>query len=147
MLIISHRGNIISPNPDEENIPSYINQAIELGFDVEVDCWRIGNELFLGHDKPVYKVNFNFLDQLPIWVHCKNIELAEFLSRTKTIKYFWHQNDDIALTSNGFIWTYPGKKLTKKSIAVLPETVPDWDIKNTYGICTDYPLKYKNGTL
>jgi len=146
MLIISHRGNLSGSNPNDENNPEYIDSAIKLGFDVEIDLWRIGFDLLLGHDKPLYKVEMPFLDRYGIWIHCKNIEAAEFMTRTKSLHYFWHQNNDISITSNGFLWTYPGKQLTKKSIAVLPETVPEWNIKNAYGICTDYPLKYKNGT-
>ena len=35
--------------------------------------------------------------------------------------YFWHQNDDYTITSKGYIWAYPGKKLNKNAIYVLPE--------------------------
>jgi hypothetical protein len=60
-------------------------------------------------------------------------------------KYFWHQNDDITLTSNGYLWTYPGKKLTDKSIVVLPEFnfYNKKDLKKCYGICSDFILNYK----
>ena len=34
---------------------------------------------------------------------------------------FEHQEDDVTLTSEGYIWTYPNKQLTDNSIAVLPE--------------------------
>ena len=54
------------------------------------------------------------------------------------VNFFWHQNDDFVLTSGGYFWTYPGKKVCKKSIAVLPENEPDWDFLDAGGICTDY---------
>jgi len=37
MIIISHRGNINGPLVDKENRPSYIDSAIKLDYDVEVD--------------------------------------------------------------------------------------------------------------
>ena len=57
---------------------------------------------------------------------------------------FFHNTDDGVLTSHGYIWTYPGKELTKNSIAVLPERVEDWDLSNCAGICTDQPYKWRN---
>jgi hypothetical protein len=55
--------------------------------------------------------------------------------------YFWHQEDDYTITSKGFIWTYPGKKLFLKSICVLPEKFNYEKIKCT-GICSDFIEKY-----
>jgi len=57
--------------------------------------------------------------------------------------YFWHQEDDYTITSEGYIWTYPGKKLFNKSICVLPET-HDYKNLNCLGICSDFIEKYKN---
>ena len=36
---IAHRGNTRGPNPEKENQPEYILQAINEGFDVEIDVW------------------------------------------------------------------------------------------------------------
>jgi hypothetical protein len=36
---IAHRGNTRGPNPEKENHPDYILQAIREGFDVEIDVW------------------------------------------------------------------------------------------------------------
>lgn len=41
---------------------------------------------------------------------------------------FWHQEDDYALTSSGYIWTYPDKLLTDKSIIV--DTTERWRERN-----------------
>jgi len=51
------------------------------------------------------------------------------------IHCFWHQEDDVTLTSKGYLWTYSGKELTENSIAVLPEKKPDVEVA---GICSDY---------
>ena len=57
MIFISHRGNLDGLNPDRENSPEYIDEAIKLGFDVEIDVRTKDGELWLGHDEPQYKVS------------------------------------------------------------------------------------------
>ena len=39
MILISHRGNIDGPNEVRENSPYYIMEALEAGYDVEIDLW------------------------------------------------------------------------------------------------------------
>ena len=39
MILISHRGNINGKKPDLENKPEYIQNAIKLGYNVEIDVW------------------------------------------------------------------------------------------------------------
>ena len=147
MLLISHRGNIDGRMESCENEPTYIDLAISKGYDVEVDIWYKDNMLWLGHDKPDYVVDFRwFRDRIgKLWIHCKNIEAVEYFKDISyEFNYFWHQEDDVTLTSMGYIWTYPGKKLTKYSIAVMPEAKQFDNISISYGICSDYIKKYKN---
>lgn len=147
MRLISHRGNINTRNESLENQPTYIDLAIEKGYDVEVDIWYKDNLLWLGHDKPEYKINDKFIiDRVTkLWFHCKNIEAVIYFKKCGySVNYFWHQNDDITLTSLGYIWTYPGKQLTNYSIAVMPETISFKNIEISYGICSDLIEKYKN---
>ena len=61
MIIISHRGNIDGPNPDLENKPDYIEKALAKNYMVEVDVWKIADELYLGHDSQQYITNIDFL--------------------------------------------------------------------------------------
>jgi hypothetical protein len=146
MILISHRGNISGRFENNENNPDYIDLAISKRYDVEVDIWCIGDSLYLGHDIPQYKIEFNWiLDRaLNLWIHCKNIEALDFMKSNKhKLNYFWHQKDDVTITSLGHLWTYPGKKLTKWSIAVMPETEFFDNIDIAYGICSDEILKYK----
>ena len=146
MRLISHRGNIDGRLESWENEPTYIDLTISKGYDVEVDVWFKDNILWLGHDKPDYGMDFNwFLDRIDnLWVHCKNIEAVLYFKECDyDVNYFWHQEDDITFTSKGHIWTYPGKKLTKYSIAVMPEIKQFDDIEISYGICSDYIKKYK----
>jgi hypothetical protein len=52
MIYISHRGNVDGKKPHLENKPEYIDEAISLGYDVEIDVWCIDGGLMLGHDEP-----------------------------------------------------------------------------------------------
>ena len=85
MILISHRGNIDGKKPHLENNPSYIDDAIDLGYDVEIDLWMIDGRTYLGHDEPQYEVDDAWLTERvdKLWVHCKNIELLKMISLLK----------------------------------------------------------------
>jgi len=150
MKYIAHRGNTVGKFESWENEPTYIDKAIKEGFDVEVDVWYIkteqfGWQLFLGHDKPDYGIDFRwFLDRLTkLWVHCKNVEaLIYFQECGYPVNYFWHEEDTVTLTSLNYIWAYPGKQPIKSSIAVMPE-INEESIEGCLGVCSDYVNKYK----
>ena len=143
MFFISHRGNISGPNKKDENKFEYIKNALNLGFDVEIDIWYYKNNFYLGHDEPIFKVNKFFLLNKKLWCHAKNLEALLNLKKIKA-NYFWHQKDDYVLTSSGYLWTYPGKKLSKASIYVLPENLKKFFNPLIYkGISSDYIAKYK----
>ena len=143
MILISHRGNLNGKNIERENSPKYIEEAIQKLYFVEIDIWFIDNTFYLGHDEPKYEVTLDWIkkNRLYLILHCKNVEAL--LALKSSYKCFFHDYDDCVLMSNVFwIWTYPGKKLTADSIAVLPETVKDWDISNCAGVCSDVIEKY-----
>ena len=137
MILISHRGNTNGPKPELENNPKYIKESLTNGFHVEVDVWKLEDKLYLGHDSPEYLVDLKFLDNNMLWCHCKNIEALEFLLN-KDVRCFFHDSDDTTLTHDGYMWTYPGKLLTKRSICVMPEK-DNWNIPEyVAGVCSDY---------
>ena len=142
MIFISHRGNISGIRSNDENNPNYINVALKLGYEVEVDVRFENGKFFLGHDFSQYPVDSEFLLNNKIWCHAKTKDALEALDKIKA-HYFWHQEDDYTITSNGFIWTYPGKKLFDKSICVLPEKC-DYKKFDCMGICSDFIEKYRN---
>lgn len=135
MKLISHRGNLIGKNSNFENKPFYILNAIKKGFDVEVDVWFVKSNFYLGHDFPEIKIDFKFLKNKKIWCHAKNADAIPKLAEIKA-HYFWHQEDDYTITSKGFLWVYPGKKLIKNSICVQPKKISLFS-KNCIGICSD----------
>jgi len=147
MKIISHRGNIDGPIPNKENLPSYIDSAIDMGYDVEIDVRSINGELWLGHDEPQYQVTHRWLRDRRkyLWVHCKDIEVAKVCW---VYQAFCHSEDPFVYTSVGKIWLHGNVSFFHKSCKniILPlidekscrsfsliEGVP-------YGICTDYPI-------
>ena len=141
MILISHRGNINGPRKELENKPQYIENALKLGYDVEIDVWSIDRVFYLGHDKPQYEIDLDYLRNKKFWCHAKNIETLNKMLK-EDIHCFWHQEDDVTLTSKGYMWTYPGKPLTDKSICVLPEKNNEKP-KKCLGICSDYVVNYK----
>lgn len=145
MIFISHRGNIEGPKRENENKPEYIDIALNLGFDVEIDVWVIEGVVFLGHDEPQYLLDLKWLHERVerLWIHCKNVGAILFFLDKKEFNFFWHENDLMAITSKHYIWAYPGKQPIEGSIAVLPELNDD-DVNSCLGICSDFILKYSH---
>lgn len=149
MILISHRGNTNGKFEYLENKPTYIDTAINQGFDVEVDVWCKNGDLFLGHDKPDYGIQETwFKDRInKLWIHCKNIEAIEWFDNSKdNYNYFWHEEDKLTLTSHKYIWVYPGNQPIKNSIAVMPEIYNE-DVSMSYGVCSDFVEKYRKPIL
>lgn len=143
---ISHRGNLYGKNPEKENNPDYILEALSLGYDVEIDVWYIDNKLYLGHDEPQYNIDVNFLKNDKLWCHAKNYKALTYLLK-HNIHTFYHNTDNVILTSKQIPWIYPGCEIDEYGICVLPE-LPQSKytndiLRNVYGICSDYIVKYK----
>ena len=143
MKIISHRGNLEGRNPELENHPEYIERCIKKGFCAEIDVWCIDGRIMLGHDSGQYVVEESWMNSFfhRLWVHAKNLEAVELLSKNSWLNWFWHEEDLMTMTSKGDIWTYPGIYV-KNGIVVENEfkELPAF-IK---GVCTDFPILYMN---
>ena len=140
-ILIAHRGNTNGPDPSRENHPDYIDEAIGMGFDVEVDVRVIDGTIWLGHDDPQYQVPSQFLHDRgsKLWCHAKNLAALQFLLKNG-LHVFSHDNDDYIITSKGFIWAYPGKPVNEDTICVMPErasyTVDA--LLRCRGVCSDF---------
>jgi hypothetical protein len=147
MRFIAHRGNVDGIVPEYENSEYYIELAINLGYDVEIDVWYKKGWFILGHDEPKNITSIKFLleHQDKLWCHAKNIETFNILLEFEKLNCFYHQTDDCALTSHHYLWTYFDKPLTERSILLKFDknenyvTIP----RNIYGICSDYIRFYK----
>jgi len=145
MIFIAHRGNLNGPDPKNENKTEYLLNAISMGFFIETDLWMIEDKLYLGHDNPQYEITATFLLEIKekLFCHCKNIRALHFIiNNYPDIECFYHNEDECVLTSKNHIWNYPGSELTDISVCVMPERVNQTPI-NCFGVCTDYPEKYK----
>lgn len=146
MILISHRGNIDGPDKLRENDPLYVVEALKQGYDVEVDIWYVQDRFMFGHDEPKYEIDdyeMFIIWGRRIWFHCKNIEALNTLKRQYGyLNYFWHEEDTVTLTSQNYIWAYPGNQPIQNSIAVMPEIYND-DLNICKGICSDYIINYK----
>lgn len=110
--------------------------VIYAGYDCEVDVWYTPEGFFLGHNRPKYKVDFCFFINKNLWVHCKNSEAMVYL-RDEKINSFYH-SEGISYSSKGFLITAPGLEICNKSVAMMPELAPGWNIKEAYALCTDF---------
>lgn len=137
IILIAHRGNINGPNPAKENSPLYVQDALDKGFDVEVDVHYVSGEWFLGHDKPKYNVNQSWLEREHIWCHAKDIYTLHMMLMYPAINCFWHQDDDCALTSYGYIWAFPINTIGPKCICVFNRIVNSYIPLNCGGVCAD----------
>lgn len=164
-LIISHRCNLNGPDPKTENTIEAIQKCIQARVDIELDIWYTNGKFFLGHEGPTTEFNpfiFDFGDSR-IWFHCKSIETMDILYKQhfhfwegqnwgNQYRLFFHDKDDMTLTSNQEFWTYPGRKLYSNSIAVMPE-YQNYEYRSYVsklfleekikGICSDFPLDWR----
>lgn len=141
MKLVSHRGNLLGREPEKENSPIFVENAISKGLDVEIDVWSVDDKLFLGHDFPQYEISEEWLLKKPLWCHAKN---KEGLHRMLLlgVNCFWHENDRYTLTSKGFLWCYP-EYYSKYGITVDLSDKPKSIEVPSMGICTDIPLAYQ----
>lgn len=142
MYYIAHRGNLNGRIPERENKPDYIMEAINAGYNCEIDIWLIDNILYLGHDKPETVVPFEFLmeNKNYLWIHCKNKD-ALFKLIKCDMNCFFHDKDQYTLTSKLVIWGNINSELGN-CICVMPELfkdrLSDLDLLKCEGICSDY---------
>jgi hypothetical protein len=147
---IAHRGNVRGKNKDLENTPDYIDKALSEGYDVELDVWKVGDDLFLGHDEPETRIEESFLMERKdkLWCHAKNLDALCFLLE-KELHCFFHDIDDYIITSKQIIWAYPGKPLNKNTICVMPEMAQSGVYQTSsyldcLGVCSDNIESFRN---
>lgn len=144
MIFIAHRGNLHGKNV-AENSPKYIENALNAGFDVEIDVRLINNRLWTGHDEAQYEVPLEFVQNDRLWVHCKNLEAIWYLI-DKNVHCFYHESDACTLTSRKIIWAMIGHRISPNSVCVLPElaSYTQDELSKCYGICSDKVAEYKD---
>jgi len=147
VLFIAHRGNTRGPErPELENSVPHLQAALDQGYHVEVDVWRVdGGRLMLGHDAPLHEVDLAFLNDPRVWCHAKNVGALGVLLPAGC-HVFFHDADEYTLTSRGIVWAYPGKPLLPsdgevlRCVCVLPERAryTDVELREAGAVCSDH---------
>jgi hypothetical protein len=143
---ICHRGNMNGSLKELENNLGILIQRDIQGYEVEIDVWYHQNALWLGHDKPEYKISLEWLiNSKRRWIHAKDGPTLEYLTlekgkRALDIHIFYHTTEDYVLTDKGIIICYPGKALLEGSCCMMPERAnyTEKDLQKSFAICTDY---------
>ena len=137
MKIISHRGNLYGRELDLENSPQYIDEAVKIGFDVEIDVWFMGGEFYLVHDSPKHKTNLKYLKNKKFWCHAKNPETLEALI-SNNVHTFWHDKDVFTITNKGIPLCHINyiNKAINGSV-VFATSLKKIKNNNLYGACVD----------
>jgi hypothetical protein len=137
---ILHRGLKYGTDPLLENQETLLWKRLQEGWDVEIDVWCIDGLWWLGHDKPsAILQNRDLLLHPRAWIHCKNLEALS--SMPDGAHYFTHNSDPATLTSNKYIWYYPGNFAGgERSVIVMPERAglrfPTLSLASA--VCSDY---------
>lgn len=142
MKLISHRGNVDGLHPELENHQSYIDKAISLGYDVEMDVRFIDGKLFLGHDTPDYEVTLQWLVDRNnyLWVHTKNFGALSHLI-VHDLRVFYHQKENHTIINNcNLIWSHELSEANERSIIPLLSLadIAAFNGTKVAGICSDF---------
>jgi hypothetical protein len=142
---ICHRGNLDGPMKDlENNFGVLIQRAIQ-GHRVEIDVWYHEQNLWLGHDRPEYKITLEWLASCKRrLIHAKDGKTFEYLllesgKRALDLHIFYHTEEDYVLTNKGLVICYPGKPLLQGSLCMMPERAlySQEELEKSFSICTD----------
>ena len=150
MIRIAHRGNTEGSNPNLENTPKYLEQALAKGFDIEVDVRLSKQEkhpdtelYYLGHNEEGNPTTLSFLQQSSVWCHAKDYYTFRSLL-DKGVHCFFLEDDLVALTSNRYLWHGPTKNSSvfdnnlERTICVMPEYwIGEPNLENFMGVCSD----------
>lgn len=155
MKLISHRGNIYGPILERENAPDYIQEAIDKGYDVEIDVRLNTTGMFLGHDGPEHQIKLQWLlDRADsLWVHAKDFNSLDLLL-TQGMRVFYHKLEKHTIIGNTqVIWSHDIAEANLRSIIPLigardvavamsgrfmsSEPLP------YYGVCSDFIEQFK----
>ncbi len=145
LMFIAHRGNVDGIDKQRGNTEAYVLDALAQGYHTEVDVWCRENRFYLGHDGPTQEIEVDFLLQAGIWCHAKDPQTMQELIDTG-VHCFFQAEDDVALTSHGFLWTHSRcGVVTPRSILTIVEFDESRidDVWAAAGICSDHVAQYK----
>ncbi len=144
-LHICHRGNLNGPVKEMENNFGVLIQRSLRGMDVEIDVWYQEGQLWLGHDKPEYKITLDWLANCKRrLIHCKDGKTLEYLTlesgkRGLDLHLFYHTYEHYAITTKKHILCCPGQPLLQGSLCMMPEmaSYTEDEKRKCFSICSD----------
>lgn len=159
--IIAHRGNIDGPHPELENAPGYLEDAVNHGFDIEVDVRILSDgynapvpsnpdwldyDLFLGHDRPIWRMQqpgiARFIEKYGgvCWFHAKDpFTFRQFRLHPLRPRVFFHDRDLITAVSNSdYLWGLPEAGGIHDLIVMNADAVRFPENGLVAGLCTDW---------
>lgn len=122
MIRIAHRGNYKGKNASRENRIDYLHEALDAGFNIEVDVRYSKNQFWLGHDDKQEKIDISFLENPLVWTHSKNLDALCRLWHNPLVQTFWHDLDEFTYTSMGVKWANAQLHKTSDGIMVMPDS-------------------------
>lgn len=143
MILISHRGNLSGLEPGRENTTEFIQEAIDKGYDVEIDVRLLDNGLYLGHDDPDYPVELSWLAARRdfLWIHAKNFPALDFFMG-HGLRVFYHQLEKHTVIGNTqFVWSHDLSEASERSIVPmlsLQDVLDNEGNDGFHGVCSDY---------
>jgi YrbI family 3-deoxy-D-manno-octulosonate 8-phosphate phosphatase len=146
MKIYAHRGNLNGPNPERENNPKYLDEALKAGFCVELDVWFKDGCWFTGHDKPTFIVPLQYLMDSNKLCHAKDLATCKELEKYDYAIHYFYQDEEMAVhTSEGicllhekFVEIYTDSFKINQQIYVDLSPTPQF-FPSAYGLIVDYP--------
>lgn len=137
-IFIAHRGNTHGAQPTFENQISYLLDARAQGYAVECDIQVYQDNLYLGHDEPQQSFPVELMGDNKVICHAKTPEAFQILLDMRQ-HCFYHENDQVTLTSQGYIWCFPGvhPRLNRSIWLDLHDQPLPKTASGIYGICGD----------
>jgi hypothetical protein len=149
MLYISYLGIFDGSDYQDANTPNQIGKALNYGFSVMIEVWRVDNRLYVGNGQPLIEVTEKYIQGNRFWINAKNTEMQTWISGQPANlypNYFWFTTPNpppaYVTASNGKLITPGTVPINNNSVIYLPE-VSDMSLLSTvklrcFGICSTY---------
>ena len=135
-IYISNRGNLAGKDPNEENKPDYIRNALDKGVCVKTDLWVIKDRTVTGKEHPSIGIDLKYFNKEKLLIQARNPTALLYLLE-EGYHCFWRESDNLIMTNRNFILSYAGS-IFPKSIIMLPEQNAIVTNNDYMGICSDF---------
>ena len=138
----SNQGHVEGIIPEKEGLPSYIDEAIEMGLKVKVDILGTKNGLYSSKaDSEDHLIDDVFLTKrsTKLLICTRSIDVLYHLLIYRTfLDIYYETNSDIMLTTQRYIVTRDEKLYSPRSILITDKEKLDKDvIKNFWGVVSN----------